>query len=117
MVPEVSSSTTTVPPLEPHLHRRRRLEIRIRRGEPRQRRHRGHLSAQIGVFDAGQPGRHLLPIGQTLIAAKPANLGDESLHVGDPLRGNRIQDDAGRLGPLGDHQRLFDRSAPATAPR
>ena len=107
MVSEVSSSTTTVPPLSRDFHGCRRAELRPRGGEPRQRRHRAHLGAQIGFLHTGHPGRHLLAVRQTLITAEPANLGHQFLHIGNPLCGNLIQAYPGRLGPVGDHQSLL----------
>ena len=89
---------------EPDLQGRRGVEIRTRCGQPGQRRHRG--TWVLRCVDTGQPGRHLLPVGQTLIAAEPANLGHQLLHIAEPLRGKRIQADPGRLRPVGDNQRL-----------
>ena len=91
---------------QPHLHRGRRRES-VRGGrQPCQRRHRRYLAVQIGRGDVGQPRRHLLPIGEPLIAAEPTHLGDQLLHIGDALGRNLIHREAGRGRPLGDDQRL-----------
>ena len=48
-----------------------------------------HLYAQLPC--TSHAGRHLLPLGQALIAAESANLGHQLLLFADPLRDNRIQ--------------------------
>ena len=88
MVPDVSSSTMTMPPLSPTSSDAEGVKSGRGLGQPRQRGDGADLGAQVGGVDARQPRRDFLPIGQPLIAAEPANLGDQLLHVGDPLRGN-----------------------------
>ncbi|COV26074.1 Uncharacterised protein [Mycobacterium tuberculosis] len=51
-------------------------------------------------------GRNLLPVGQTLIAAEPPHFGHQLLHIVNPLRGNKVHANPGRLRPVGADQRF-----------
>ena len=66
----------------------------------------GKLRVETGRGDVGQPRGHPLPVVQSLVAAEPAHLGDQLLHIGDPLCRNGIHGESGRLRPVGDDQRL-----------
>ena len=91
-VPEVSSSTSTVPRDSRTSTDAVGVNPSLGVGQPRQRRHGGDLAVQVGLVDADS--RAGTPAGRrALVAAEPADLGDQLLHVGDALGGNGIQRD------------------------
>ena len=46
------------------------------------------MAGQARRLDSGESGGYLLPVGQALVAAEAADLGDQLLQIGDALGGN-----------------------------
>jgi hypothetical protein len=61
---------------------------------------------EAGQVQAEQAGGDALGGFEPLVGAKPADLGDELAHVGDPLCGTAIGDPACCGRPASDHDRL-----------
>ena len=70
------------------------------------------LRVEAGLGDAGQPRRHLLPVGEALVAAEPAHLGDQLLHVRNALRSNG---DPARTRTACGHSAMTSDSPPVSA--
>ena len=90
-MPDVSSSTTTVPRDNRTSTAADGLKPSSAAVSQASELTAGKLRVEICGRDVGQPRGHPLPVVQPLIAAEPADLGDQLLHIGDALRRNRIQ--------------------------